>query len=442
MKRHHLHVIGASFLLVAVFFSWPSQEQSAPAPLALRTSQRTQASNSPSIRTTPSPVRIETIPFFESPRLHITTNGSIVLKATSFEDLKAALDSVSALPPSTLRDKAIADLLERLAEIDPQFAKQQWLAWENALTEPWLEAASKICLALAKDDPFGPSDFITEHLPRTAQLDAWEPLLWTMDYSAAAKVLPNFPINRQSLRLTKSLSIQWMKADPEACVTWLESLLPTLSQEQRQSLNNSLNVYRTFHPSDPDPFENRLTSFRLAKNPLTRNYLAHLVLDTQNVTSEQRAAFIDELADALPDYHAILTSPDQKELQEFRAQPQKIAATLSPAEYKNLSSQKQSALIDGLTNSNPENAAKFLVKMETSSRLGSVLFDWHEAAPADTLAFTKTISEDPKYQLTLFNFAMTTAHFAQEESTLTLINFIKSPARRKKIRAKLAERKN
>ena len=97
------------------------------------------------------------------------------------------------MPPSARRDKGIAYVLKNIAYKNPEVAKQLWLTWEHALTRPWLEAAGNICLALAKEDPFAPSDFISQHIPPTAQLAAWEPIIQQMDYQAATEVLLTFP---------------------------------------------------------------------------------------------------------------------------------------------------------------------------------------------------------------------------------------------------------
>jgi hypothetical protein len=439
MKSHHIHLLGATCLLIAIILTWSSQKQPPPAPPIPQLSQRTPAPKF-LLKSHANPNQ-ELEPFFESPLFRISAIGSYKsLSAQSTEDFQNILTSVFKLPPSALRDEAISYLLERLTRIDPEAAKQQWLTWEHALTDPWLKAASKICLALAKDDPFAPSDFINQ-LPRTAQLQAWQPLLWKMDENVASQVLAQFTTTRQTIRLARSLSIQWIKTDPEACATWLDSLIPTLSETQRQTLKDSPNVYQQFSKNDTDPLEICLATFHQAQTPIAREYLAALILGNRKITKEQKASFTEDLAETLPDYHAYLTSPEKAEIQKFYNYPEKVASTLQPADFKNLSTSKKSILISGLTNASPEKAARFLINMKSSSGLGSTLYRWYQVAPGDALAFTKNIPPSSDYQLTLFNFAMSTAHFSQEEDTLALINLIQSPARQQKIRAKLSEKR-
>jgi len=435
MKRHHLHFVGGACLLIATILTWSSQEDSAPAPSAPPDPQQAQNQKSPPSKTTPPRPK----PFFESPQLLLTNYGRM-LKSHTLEDQLIALESLFALPPSANRDDGIAYVLRNIANQDPEIAKQQWLIWKHALTKPWLEAAGEICLALAKDDPFGPSDFISQHIPRTAQLATWERLIWTMDHQAASEVLVTFPRSKRILNITKSLSTEWMRSDPEACAAWLDSLIPTLSGEEQKSLIEAHGSYFGHTKKDFDHFNNRLVTFHQAQNPLTREYLAGLVLKAKGISDEQKTTFMEELDEVLPDYHALLTAPSNSRRSEYYNTPVKFAATLQSADFQNLSRNDQSGLMDRLTHADPEKAAKFLVRIEQPRRLGHTLIRWHQAAPQQAITYSATLPNAKEYQRALFDLACNTAHFEQEESTLALIKLLKSPADQKKIQARLAEK--
>ena len=437
MKRQHLHLLGATSLLIACFLTWPSEKYTPKTPPSsgkARHIESNQLSAKPTKTKTP-----EIKPFFESPQLRLTAFSS-ALKSQSLEDQKTAFESLLAMPPSARRDEGLAYVLKHLAYKNPEVAKQLWLTWENALTKPWLEAAGNICLALAKKDPFAPSDFILEHIPPTAQLAAWEPIIQQMDYQAATKVLDTFPRSKRIFDLTKSLSIEWMKSDPGACAAWLDSLIPTLTEEQRDALAASYGAFGRGSKKGFDHFKNRVETFNQAQDPFTREYLAGLVLKAEKITTEQKESFIAELAETLPDYHAALTAPSNSRSPEYYNTPVKFASTLKSEDFQNLSRHDQSTLIDRLIYANPEKAAKFLVRVSEPRRLGRPLLQWHQAAPNEALAYVKTFPNTKDYQRAIFSLSQMTAHYAQEESTLALINLLNSPENQQTVRTKLAER--
>lgn len=294
MKRFHLHLIGLACLIIATALTWSSRKQPvSPIPQPERSTP-----NHSTRATSTSPRTSQKKPpfFIDSPTFEFS-RSSTLLKSHALSDQKSALASTFALPPSSLRDKAIAYLLEHIAKQDPIFAKQQWLAWEYPLTDPWVEVAGHIALALAKDDAFAPYDFITENIPRTSQLKAWETVLWEMDYQAASQVIENSHPSPRLFNIAKSVTNEWMKHDPPATATWLDSFIPTLTEAQRTSSLEAYPAFRRLRNSDPDLFDSRLETFRLAKNPITRDYLARCVLVTEKITPEQKAAFLKELTE-------------------------------------------------------------------------------------------------------------------------------------------------
>ena len=231
-----------------------------------------------------------------------------------------------------------------------------------------------------------------------------------------------------------------MKSDPGACAAWLDSLIPTLTAEQRKTLIDAYGSYYGGTKKGFDYFGNRLETFHRAQDPLTREYLAGLVLKAKKITDEQKESFIAELAETLPDYHAALTAPHNSRSSEYYNTPVKFASTLKPADFQNLSSHDQSALVDRLIYVNPEKAAKFLVRVNEPRRLGRSLTQWHQTSPREALAYVKTFPNTKDYQRAIFDLAQMTAHFAHKESTLALINLLKSPGHQKTIRTQLAKR--
>lgn len=296
MNRISFHFCGAAFLLLTTLTTWLYLKS----PAIVQPPKQSSFQQSPIIKThsnpRPSPEKLpegSLKPLLKTDLITISRN-SLFLAAPTLEHKQEALASVLALPPSARRDEAIRDVLEKITKQDPRLAKELWLDWKHARTEPWLDAASDTCLALAANDPFSPSDFINQHIPRSAHFEVWNPILQRMDYQPATKVFESLPRTKQTLAATKGLTLHWIKDDPTSCLAWLDTWLPKLTTQQRTTLFQ-IGSYWGHAQSGPEAFANHLATYEQATHPQTREYLARIVLDTRNAPEGLRDSFKKEI---------------------------------------------------------------------------------------------------------------------------------------------------
>lgn len=421
MKRSILHLVGATFLLTAIALTWfqPKPETSS----AAAESQPSERTSTPRIAPSRGTAKKSPRPVFESPELKISDPRYTTVLARTEADLKVALQSAYSLPSSAVRDKSISLILGKLAKHNPDLAIEEWLKWEHALTEPWLAAASEICLALGKDDPFGPADFINQHIPKPVRFRVWRPLLATMEEHAVTRVLASFPTTRESLMFTHHFTQQWLTSNPEEALEWLDSFLPTLTRPQAKILGEQY-----FGPFAPQPF---LTAYRKASQPATRDYLAKAALSSRWKDQKQKKEFLAEVSPPPSESSA----PEEP----LYTDSVKFAASLSPADYKNLTQKERYALISDLELRHPKDAASALASLEISTPLASTLIRWHSFEPREAIAFAQELPDTKSNQLALFNFANSTAHWKNQQDTEALLNLLTIPQYKKEIRAELAK---
>jgi hypothetical protein len=434
MKKSTLHLIGAVLLLTAVFVAWPKSE-------VPPSSARPEPSNRKTIKdTAPKPIptpRPKPGPILKTPLITVHSQLGHSIRVSSAEELQAALAQVLELPSSQTRDEVIASLIARM---DLEQAKEAWLKWKHARTEPWLKAAGEICLKLAADDPFGPADFINENIPEAARFGIWRNLFHAMDFQSTSEVLNTLPLHRDTINHASHVARNWIQSDPKACLAWLDQYLPQLSREEATDF---LRTSYTFTGHLKPDLQKRIAAFNQATNPNTRDYLARLVLSTKTPDKEARIKFLDGLAETMPDLYRERTAAANSPVQKIYADPQGFARSLDAQKFKSLELKDWQLLISQLRDRNPAMAAETLVKFGDirGSQLSGALLSWHQLEPATAMEFAKNLPKTEVHQKAIYRFAEITAHFKNKEATEQLISLLTSIKDQNKVRAKLNAKK-
>ena len=369
---------------------------------------------------------------FDSPGLRILGGGEICpLPGLGGELPETTLAEIRRLPPSPLRDGAIAAVIGEVARTDPAQARTLLREWTDGRMIAWIGAANAVAYGLAQSDRDALLDFMAKEVPPALQSEVWGNCLLDLPPAERIPYFEHVPESRKKLNILADFVNDLLPEDPQATARWLEDFAEGRDAKEIAILAE----YRRFGgiglKTWPEPrADTWLAALRFATTPEVRAFLARQALAAAGESISP--ALFNELAEADP---AVAGLAREKVI---RRDPAAYAGTLAEAEIANLTPEETAKLVSLWAERQPRQALDWAMQ-HGRPETGSALWRLYDQEPQEALALAPKLTPGKERDDAVQSVAAKSTHNGDLTTALSLLPLISDPAKRESTRKFLTE---